>query len=71
MSNGSKKSFHIHNALVMMIVTVIGFNCGKMIEKNNLKSEHPSMRAASSNSIGIERINPVYKKIAIGTPSPI
>ncbi|KRQ85764.1 hypothetical protein ABG79_02463 [Caloramator mitchellensis] len=70
-SDGSRKSFHIHIAFSIDIVTNIGFNIGIIIRKNICGFEQPSIHAASSNSFGIVFINPWNINTASGAPNPI
>ena len=50
------KSFHAHTQVRMPTVAFIGVSSGKMICRNTRHVDAPSTRAASSSSIGIDRM---------------
>src|SRR5699024_10272083 len=59
--------FQIYTQVTIKTVAVIGFNKGNTILKNIPIVLAPSIRAASSNSLGtVDRIKLVYKNIANG-----
>ena len=49
---GTMNSFHAPMAVVTITVATIGFNNGKITEKNVLTGVAPSINAASSSSLG-------------------
>src|SRR4051812_31828475 len=66
-NSGTKKSFQILSAFVIITVAVTGFINGKIIVQNVRYGPHPSINAASSSSLGTVLRNPVYKKITKGS----
>ena len=65
--SGVINSFHTFNVTIITTVEITGFNKGSTIRKNLLKTEHPSIAAASSNSFGIvDSINSLNKNTACG-----
>ena len=58
-------------AFKMMTVTKIGLRIGMIILKKICARVQPSMVAASSNSKGMDLMNPWNMKTAKGAPNPI
>ena len=55
-TSGRMKSFHAHTQVRMPTVAFIGTSSGKITFQNTRQVDAPSMRAASSSSIGIDRM---------------
>ena len=64
---GIMNSFHAYIAVVTSAVARIGFISGIMIVKNIRAGEAPSMKAASSRSLGTFLINPDSVNIVQGS----
>ena len=57
-------------ALITIVETVQGVSNGKIMLKNFLSGEHPSIVAHSSSSIGTDLTKPWYINRANGIPKP-
>ena len=69
--NGLVKSLKILTASRMITVEVTGFNSGKIMVLNICAGVHPSIKAASSSSTGIELMKPRYSIVVNGICSAV
>ena len=70
-TRGKKKSFQIGTTFWMPAITMAGRTSGSMIDHMIRASLAPSMRAASSSSLGRLRMNPVMMNTVVGSPMAV
>ncbi len=70
-TSGKKKSFQIGTTFWIPAITMAGRTSGSMIAHMILASLAPSMRAASSSSLGRLRIKPVMMNTVVGRPMAV
>src|SRR5262245_38528279 len=66
--NGSRKLFHVHQKVKMMTVAMAGLLRGTITFQITCQTFAPSIRAASSSSLGIEEKNCRNMKIKKALP---
>ncbi|MNW11399.1 hypothetical protein D3C71_2088470 [compost metagenome] len=70
-TSGKKKSFQIGTTFWMAAITMAGRTSGSMMAHMIRASLAPSMRAASSSSLGRVRMKPVMMKTVVGRPMAV